>query len=154
MIPIEGYALLDAIAIGETIVHTRYNELYGGRVFQGYDKFPEWTGVLTKFGMTHAAGRYQFQPGTWEWIARAAKLSDFSPTSQDEGAWFLAIHDYRMRAGSDLLPDLQMHRLGSLVPALKATWQSISVLTGIYYQGALVARQLIASRIALASGQV
>lgn len=152
MIPIEGYALLDAIAIGETLVHARYNELYGGKLFRDYSKFPEWPGQQTPFGMTHAAGRYQFQPATWEWVSNAAKLKDFSPDSQDQGAWFLAMHDYRLRARSELLPDLQMHRMGEIQNALKQTWQSISALTAIYYQGALTARQTIASHIIHASG--
>jgi hypothetical protein len=45
--------------------------------------FPIWPGVWTKWGITHAAGAYQFQPGTWRLYAQPLGIHDFSVTSQD-----------------------------------------------------------------------
>lgn len=41
--------------------------------------FPIWEG----HGNSHAAGRYQFQPATWEQYAKPLGISDFSAASQD-----------------------------------------------------------------------
>jgi hypothetical protein len=35
-----------------------------GRPLNQYG-FPIWNGVLTKWGITHAAGLHQWEPGTW-----------------------------------------------------------------------------------------
>ncbi len=46
--------------------------------------FPIWAGVQTPKGITHAAGAYQFQPGTWATYAKPLGIKDFSPESQDK----------------------------------------------------------------------
>ncbi len=44
--------------------------------------FPIWEGRQGPAGISHAAGIYQFQPGTWRPIARRLGIHDFSPESQ------------------------------------------------------------------------
>ena len=62
-----------------------YNILCGGGHFIDYTTFPVWKG----FRGSHAAGAYQFEPGTWAWIAQRRALPDFSPIAQDAGALWL-----------------------------------------------------------------
>lgn len=45
--------------------------------------FPIWGGLPGPQGQSHAAGAYQFEPGTWATFAKQAGVSDFSPASQD-----------------------------------------------------------------------
>lgn len=45
--------------------------------------FPIWTGVQTKYGITHAAGAYQFEPGTWMEYAAILGAWNFSKDTQD-----------------------------------------------------------------------
>lgn len=58
-----------------------YNAVVGGGSFGDYSHHPN-IGVKD----SHAAGAYQFQPGTWNSIQKDLKLPDFSPTSQDIAA--------------------------------------------------------------------
>lgn len=44
--------------------------------------FPIWSGRMGPEGMSHAAGLYQIQPGTWQPIARELGITDFSEGSQ------------------------------------------------------------------------
>lgn len=44
--------------------------------------FPIWPGKMGPAGMSHAAGLYQFQPGTWAAYAGPLGITDFSPESQ------------------------------------------------------------------------
>jgi hypothetical protein len=46
--------------------------------------FPQWSGRQGPAGISHAAGKYQFQPGTWAEGARALGINDFSEASQDK----------------------------------------------------------------------
>jgi muramidase (phage lysozyme) len=119
--------------IGESESKDHYNALYGGGTFTG-NQFPNWAGVQTGVDgngnpiMTHAAGRYQFEPGTWARAAAALGLTDFSPASQDKAAWWLAQQDYRSKTGRDLLTDLRAHDPYAdelIKQALAATWPSI-----------------------------
>jgi muramidase (phage lysozyme) len=59
----------------------RYDAVVGGGSFDDYSQHPD-IGV----GNSHAAGAYQFQPGTWAPIQKALNLPDFSPDSQDLAA--------------------------------------------------------------------
>jgi muramidase (phage lysozyme) len=114
-------AFLDALAVGES--DGTYNELYGGGRFEGYDTFPQWAGKDN----SHAAGRYQFEPKTWEWVSADLGLTDFSPASQDAAAWFLAQHDYKRRSGNrDLHTDLAQGNLALVPKYLKETWTSLN----------------------------
>lgn len=55
----------------------------GGIILSGYPVsqygFPLWGGI----GNSHAAGKYQFQPGTWTPYAKLLGVWDFAPESQD-----------------------------------------------------------------------
>jgi len=44
--------------------------------------FPIWEGRMGPAGISHAAGLYQFQPGTWATYAGPLGIKDFSPESQ------------------------------------------------------------------------
>lgn len=44
--------------------------------------FPIWEGRMGPAGISHAAGLYQIQPGTWAPIARQLGITDFSAESQ------------------------------------------------------------------------
>lgn len=54
-------------------------------------------------------------------------LKDFSPASQDRGAWWLAARVYQMSTGRDLESDLQEggHE-NQIAVALRSTWPSIN----------------------------
>ncbi len=52
--------------------------------------FPQWSGKEGPYGVTHAAGKYQFEPAEWERYAKPLGITDFSPASQD--AVFQAAH--------------------------------------------------------------
>ena len=99
-------AFLDAVAKGEDYDPRDYNELVGGGRFDGFDHFPIWQGRQFPTGISHAAGRYQFQPRTWAEVAGELGLKDFSPASQDAGAWYLAARVYRRVTRRDLEQDL------------------------------------------------
>ena len=106
-IPVVGRALLDTIAGSES---PGYDTLYGGGKFEGYTDHPRQAIPITSgpnAGKTSsAAGRYQFLGSTWDGVKREAGLPDFSPDSQDRGAWFLANKVYRQKTGRDLEQDL------------------------------------------------
>ena len=116
-------AFLDALAIGES--GGRYDILCGGGRFTDYSKFPQWEGFQGPDGISHAAGKYQFEPATWNEVATDLKLQDFSPKSQDAGAWSLANHVYQTKTGRDLLRDLTGNNTAFVVPALRSTWVSL-----------------------------
>lgn len=58
--------------------------------------FPQWPGAIGPQGRSHAAGAYQFQPGTWGPAAAKLGIHDFSPASQD------AVFNEVSRGGRDL----------------------------------------------------
>jgi muramidase (phage lysozyme) len=86
-------AFLDMIAVSEGTDDGRqatkdggYDVLVGGKLFSSYKTHP---GILTRLrpGLSStAAGRYQFLKRTWDEIAKAYQLRDFSPENQDRGA--------------------------------------------------------------------
>lgn len=144
-LPIEALAMLDAIAVGEDYNWTDYDELVGGGKFAGFSAFPSWAGKQFPGGISHAAGRYQFEPATWKGQVVKLKLVDFSPTSQDIAAWDLASSVYKARTRRDLLGDLRSKGAqGRLNSTLHSTWTSISSATWDRYCGALAARQMLA----------
>lgn len=115
----DARGLLKTIARDES--HGDYNVLYGGGHFAG-DQFPQWAGLDN----SHAAGAYQFQPGTFAGVQRQRPdITDFSPANQDRAAWHLAQVDYHRRTGRDLTIDLkdpmQHQRIASV---LQPTWTS------------------------------
>ena len=125
----EARALLDTIAGTES---PGYNVEYGGKRFGSYADHPREAHVITSgpnAGRTSdAAGRYQFLSRTWDGVARQNGLTDFTPESQDKGAWYLAQRDYRLRTGRDLSGDLKSHDpqvLAGVGRALSGTWTSL-----------------------------
>lgn len=88
--------------------------------------FPQWGGKTTSSGPTHAAGAYQFQPGTWKSVASKYNLNFQSKADQDAGAWYLAQSDYTARTGRSLTDDLATGSYAKVASALKTTWTSIS----------------------------
>lgn len=95
-------ALLDTIAQPES--GGRYNVRNGGSTFSDYSQFPSGWGLG---GKSSASGRYQFVQSTWDRIASALGLKDFSPANQDTAAWYNAATVYYAKTGRDLYADLK-----------------------------------------------
>lgn len=104
--------------IGTLESGNNYNALYGGGTFSDYSTFPVWAGVLVDGRMTHAAGKYQFQPATWAAMQAQLNLPDFSPASQDQAAAQLIINK---GAGGAI----QNGDTTTAVNILSGTWQSL-----------------------------
>lgn len=121
----QAKALLQTIGGGESGGYDDpYHVLFGGGSFTG-NQFPQWQGANVGGQMTHAAGRYQFQPATFKEAQQALNLPDFSPASQDKAAWWLAQRDYRQRTGGDLSADLNdPSKAKQISTALQPTWTS------------------------------
>jgi hypothetical protein len=104
--------------------------------------FPIWSGRMGPAGLSHAAGLYQIQPGTWGPIAGELGITDFSEGSQhrvaqelyrregsapwaaSEGKGEAVVAGKRM-LGSDDLPDLPaVGTASSAAPAGSAVPQS------------------------------
>lgn len=131
-------AFLVALSFGESENDPLdYTELCGGGHFEGFAAFPQWAGVGDP--ISHAAGRYQFEPATWRDMQTRLSLPDFSPTSQDHAAWALASEVYQRVTGRVLLADLQADELASVAPALRSTWTSVNGEFPARYHGALAA---------------
>lgn len=127
-LPPEAYGLLRAIRGPEST--DRYNVMYGGRTFSDYSQHPNVPVRITSgpnAGKTStAAGGYQFLKPTWDEIAAQEGLKDFSPGSQDQGAWALAKRDYTARTGGDLLSALRAGDLQNVARTLSPTWTSLA----------------------------
>jgi muramidase (phage lysozyme) len=125
-LPPIAQTFLNSIGSGES--KNNYSALYGGGQFGDFSQFPQWAGVQGPQGITHAAGRYQFEPGTYADASKALGLTDFSPASQDKAAWWLAQQNYRGKTGRDLLTDLRAHnpQTDALIQqSLGSTWTSL-----------------------------
>lgn len=129
MLPDEVKALLAAISGAES---PGYNVLYGGKTFDNYDQHPGINIPIMsgpyKGQTSSAAGMYQFIKPTWDSISKKYSLPDFSPSSQDMGAWHLARDTYAKATGGDLLDVLKSKdpaRLAGIAPALRAQWPSL-----------------------------
>lgn len=106
-IPAVGRALLDTIAGSES---PGYDVMYGGGKFQDFADHPRQPVPISSGPnagkKSTAAGRYQFLGSTWDEVKNEAGLPDFSPESQDAGAWHLANKTYKAKTGRDLERDL------------------------------------------------
>ncbi len=128
-LPPEARALLDTIAGTES---PGYNVEYGGKRFNSFADHPrEGHPILSgpnRGKTSDAAGRYQFLHRTWDRIAGKYGLNDFTPESQDKGAWYLAQEDYARRTGRNLSDDIKSKdpaiRAG-IGRALSGTWTSL-----------------------------
>lgn len=130
-IPVAGRKLLDAIAGSES---PSYNTMYGGGQFESFSDHPRIPVPIQSgpnAGRTSsAAGRYQFLGPTWDEVKKEANLPDFSPDSQDRGAWFLAQKVYNQKTGRDLAGDLEgangnPQAIAMVGKVLSGTWTSL-----------------------------
>lgn len=109
-----------------------YNVRYGGSTFDGYGDHPRtdvpiMTGPM-KGQTSSAAGRYQFLGSTWDNVKAKYGLPDFSPASQDLGAWQLARDTYQAKTGRDLAADMKSQDpqvRGGITNALAGVWPSL-----------------------------
>jgi muramidase (phage lysozyme) len=132
-LPSEARALLDLIAKGES--GGRYGAIYGGMETTDFSKHPNIANVILKGPnagkKSTAAGRYQFKSDTWDETMRAMgiKNPDFTPSTQDKAAWFLAQARYKKESGGgDLLSTLRSGDAGKIDEALRflaKTWTSM-----------------------------
>lgn len=77
-------AFLDTIGRSEGAT---YNTLVGGGKFSDFSHHPlNKPGIKTVYGYSTASGKYQYLRATWNGVATALGLKDFTPHSQDLGA--------------------------------------------------------------------
>lgn len=121
-------AFLDMLAFSEGTAgrgDDGYDVNVGGRTFVGYSQHPR-IAVKTRWGWSDAAGRYQIMaaiPGrirtdTWDWASKAARVTDFSPLSQDKVAIYLI-----KRRGA--LDDIRAGRFDEAVAKCAKEWASL-----------------------------
>ncbi|MGL4503878.1 MAG: hypothetical protein ACRC78_02625 [Planktothrix sp.] len=101
-----------------------YRRMFGGNLFSDYSDHPRK--LQTGSGITSdAAGAYQFLSTTWDSVAEALGLTDFSPANQDRGAIELI---RRRGAYEDVIE-------GRINEALeKCSWEWASMPPGRYGQ--------------------
>lgn len=99
-LPPAGRAFLNTIAGVES--NGNYTALVFGGNFDDFSDHPRVHKSRADGRTTSAAGRYQFTATTWDEVAAQLGLTDFSPASQDTGAWHLAKQRYRAATGQDL----------------------------------------------------
>lgn len=123
----EQRQFLSSLALGES--GGRYNVGWGNTDLSGASVdqygFPQWSGKMGPAGVSHAAGAYQFQPGTWRGIASKYGLNFQSNSDQDAGAWYLAQETYANKTGRSLDADLDAGYLDKINSALYSTWTSV-----------------------------
>jgi muramidase (phage lysozyme) len=95
-----------------------YNILVGGKTFSSYKWHPGLKVQYRPGKYSTAAGRYQFLFSTWEEVARAMRLKDFTPASQDVACTFLIA-----RRGA--LDDVLAGNFESAVNKVRKEWASM-----------------------------
>ena len=100
-----------------------YNTGYGNRPITNYAQHPYRVGqfritdpVTHRPSTTSAAGKYQYERRTWDSVAGALGLSDFSPQNQDIAALKLIDDKHQ-------LDNVINGNVGTAIDALKSTWQ-------------------------------
>ena len=124
----EQAAFLAAVRAGEG--GSNYSIGFGGKDLSGAPRdvygFPQWGGAVTSEGPTHAAGAYQFQPGTWKAVAAKYNLNFANPGDQDSGAWYNAQQKYSSNTGGRSLDaDLDAGMFEQVRSALSREWTSL-----------------------------
>src|SRR6185312_6788844 len=124
-------SFLNALALGEVGPD-------GGNPFEGFGGvnlagaptnqfgFPQWNGAVTSAGPTHAAGLFQFEPGTWNQIAAQFGLNFQNVGDQLAGAWYYAQQIFAGKTGGSLESALQNGQLSSVQSALAKVWPSVT----------------------------
>ncbi|MBA9018569.1 hypothetical protein [Aminobacter ciceronei] len=140
-LPQQAYSLLGVIAGTEA---PDYRTINGGAKFSDFSDHPRQKGAG---GTSTAAGRYQFVKGTWDRVRSALGLPDFTPESQDRGAWWLAQADYKSRTGRELSDDLAAGRYSDVRNGLAPTWEGIAKLSNAQF----AARMSKASGVAVSA---
>jgi len=79
--------------------------------------FPIWEG----FGNSHAAGTWQFQPGTWDEVAAEHNLNFASKTDQAQAAWY-----YAQEKDPTLYDDIRNGNFSKITSALASVWPSVT----------------------------
>ncbi len=110
----------------------RYDVIYGGGKFNDFSRHPN-RAVNIQTGpnagrTSSAAGKYQFLGSTWDDQAKKLGLTDFSPESQDKGAWNLAAETFKAKTGQDLLSVLKSgdpKAIAAVGPMLRDVWTSL-----------------------------
>jgi hypothetical protein len=118
---------MERIAQGESGGNANpYSAKYGGGNFG----FPDWEGRPGPEGVSHAAGKYQFEPATWnraaaDMVAQGLPKPDFKkPEDQERVARFWAVKRYHDATGRNLIEDAQNNRVD--YSALTGEWPSLS----------------------------
>lgn len=88
--------------------------------------FPQWQGHSSPIPgkLSHGAGSFQFEPGTWDKIAKQYGLDFQNPEAQRAGAWYLAQEIYQQRTGRSLKEALDAGDIDSVRDALAGTWNT------------------------------
>jgi muramidase (phage lysozyme) len=137
-LPPTTQGLLNVIASGESADKSHPGGNYG-RQYGSLPDITDFSGplhgqsvTLPDGSTTHAAGRYQFEPATWDENAAAIGVKDSSPASQDKVATHLAASLYAKATGRDLQTDLEAHDAkldAGIKSALVSTWPSLARLS-------------------------
>jgi hypothetical protein len=103
-----------------------YTAKYGGGNFG----FPDWEGRPGPAGISHAAGKLQWQPATWnaaakDMVAQGLPAPDFkNPADQERAGRFWAVKTYHDKTGRNLIEDAKNNRVD--YSALAGQWPSLS----------------------------
>lgn len=85
--------------------------------------FPQWDGITVNGRPSHAAGFFQFQPGTWAGYAAKFRLNFQNPEHQKAAAWYDAQDTYARETGGDLTAALKAGQYDQIEAALgKNEW--------------------------------
>ncbi|PIO96616.1 hypothetical protein [Pleomorphomonas carboxyditropha] len=122
-LPPAAYVLLGAIGEKEA---PSYDARSGGGRFGDFATHPGMVGIG---GTSTKAGRYGLDGSTWERIVAATGLADFSPASQDRGAWWLAQTNYRIQTNRSLEEDIKAGRWAAIRETLAPTWGGLAKLS-------------------------
>lgn len=122
-LPPEAYAMLVAIAPAGA---PPYDAQGGGGRFGDFAGHP---GLRGSGGTSVKAGRYGLDGSAWTWIAKETSLGDFSPSSQDRGAWWLAQTTYRSQTNRSLQADIRAGRWADIRSALSPIWPGLATLS-------------------------